>query len=80
MRKKRIELDLHERQLIYKMHQNRLSYREIDKRLGRNHTVIRSELMRNKPPAYLAKHYDSYERAKYANDKAEKRRKCCKFR
>jgi IS30 family transposase len=57
------------------MHQNGLPYREIGRRLNRDHTVIRSEVKRNKPPAFLAEHYDSWERAKYADEKAKDRRK-----
>jgi transposase, IS30 family len=74
-RKQRQELSLQERQLLYKMHLNGLGDRVIGIALGRDHKVIGNEIKRNKPPEYLAKHYDAYERAKYAHDKAKARRK-----
>jgi IS30 family transposase len=74
-RKQRQELSLDERRLIYKMHLNGLGYRAIGRSLDRDHTVIGNEIKRNRPADYLAKHYDAYERAKYAHEKAKARGK-----
>ena len=75
--KSRKKLSLVERQQIYMFQEQGYGIREISRRVRRNASTISRELKRNRPPGY---NWDSWSKAKYANDLAMKRRRKPRFR
>jgi IS30 family transposase len=71
-------LTLEERQQVYVMHGQGKRDSEIAKIIGRDRTVVWRERKRNRPPAFVASGISDLERAKYAHDKAVRRRSDCK--
>ena len=78
MERKKGHLCLEERQQIYAMHERGESDSRIAKIVGRHRSVIGRELKRNRAPMFVASHISPLERAKYAHDKALRRRSDCK--
>jgi len=74
MRKCKGHLKLEERQAIYILHSQGVSFGEIGRRIGRNRSTIYRELQRNKAPVFIEPNLSGLEKAKLAQDKAKRRR------
>jgi len=73
MIKKRTALTLSMRQSLWMMKSERISIREIGRRLGICPSVVSRELKRNSLPVHISCHLTPLERAREAHDKAKRR-------
>lgn len=74
MKKEISHLSLCERQILYTMHRNGESFRDIAKTLSRSPSTVVRELERNKGQFPIWRYWSNFERAQFAHEQYEKRK------